>query len=70
LGEGYSGNRAYLGAVQSAGPTNAAWAELLDSLEIPEQGKGSKVLPDGHQAIISALCISSHHTLFPLGQVA
>ena len=55
LGEGYSGNRAYLGAVQSADRSEAAWSELLESLEIPEQGRGLLVLHDGDQAIISAL---------------
>lgn len=55
LGEGYSGNRAYLGAVQSPDRSEAAWSELLDSLEIPEQGRGLLVLHDGDQAIIAAL---------------
>lgn len=55
LGEGYSGSQAYLGAVQSAERGEAAWSELLDSLEIPEQGKGLLVLYDGDQAIIAAL---------------
>jgi len=55
LGEGDSGNRAYLGAVQSPDRSEAAWSELLDSLEIAEQGRGLLVLHDGDQAIISAL---------------
>ncbi len=55
LGEGYSGKRAYLGAVQSPDRSEAAWAKLLESLEIPEQGKGLLALHDGDQAIISAL---------------
>lgn len=55
LGEGYSGKRTYLGAVQSADRSEAAWSELLESLDIPEQGKGLVVLHDGDQAIMSAL---------------
>lgn len=55
LGEGYSGRRAYLGAAQSPDRTETAWTELLDSLGIPEEGKGLLVLHDGDRAIMAAL---------------
>lgn len=57
LGEGHSGKRAYLGAVQSPDRSETAWVEFLDSLEIPEQGRGLVVVRDGNQAIASALAV-------------
>jgi len=57
LGEGYSGKRAYLGALQSPDRSEAAWSQLLDSLEIPDQGRGLVVIHDGDQAIASALAL-------------
>ena len=55
LGEGESGKRAYLGAVQSPDRSQASWSALLESLEVPQQGKGLIVVHDGDQAIASAV---------------
>jgi len=55
LGEGKSGKKAYLGAVLSPDKSEAGWISLLESLEIPEAGKGLLVIHDGDQAIASAL---------------
>lgn len=55
LGEGKSGKRAYLGAALSPDKSEAAWVSLLESLEIPESGKGLLVIHDADPAIVSAL---------------
>ena len=55
LGEGKSGKRAYLGAVLSSDKSEASWLSLLESLEIPDTGRGLLVIHDGDQAIASAL---------------
>lgn len=55
LGEGKSGRRAYLGAVLSEDKSEYSWVSLLESLEIPNQGRGLLVIHDGDQAIASAL---------------
>ena len=55
LGEGKSGKRAYLGAALSPNKSESSWISLLESLEIPDLGKGLLVIHDGDQAIASAL---------------
>lgn len=55
MGEGKSGIKAYLGAALSRDKSEAAWISLLESLEIPEAGKGLLVIHDGDPAIASAL---------------
>lgn len=55
LGEGKSGKRAYLGAVLSPDKSEAAWVTLLESLGIPDAGRGLIVVHDGDPAIASAL---------------
>lgn len=47
--------KAYLGAVLSPDKSEASWISLLESLEIPDGGRGLLVIHDGDQAIASAL---------------
>lgn len=55
LGEGKSGQRAYLGAALSQDKSESSWVSLLESLAIPDDGRGLLVIHDGDQAIASAL---------------
>lgn len=55
LGEGKSGRRAYLGAALSPDKSESSWLSLLESLDIPDSGRGLLVIHDGDQAMAAAL---------------
>lgn len=57
LGEDSAGKRAYIGAIQSPQRREFDWLELLESLKIPNEGKGLIVVHDGDQAIASAISL-------------
>ena len=58
LGETAKGSRCYLGATMASERSQGAWQGLLEGLNLPDGGRGLRVVHDGDQAIAGAVAMA------------